>query len=126
MTTSAAQAVEATGMMDGTLLGVARAIYSLGLPAAEREAVCSAWSAHRGYDEAKAYRLVLAAQSCGADSVAAPAKRKISRGGELTQPAPVGARGVHAARKPRKCITDGQCSSFGSGRSCGAPDCDGR
>jgi hypothetical protein len=25
----------------------------------------------------------------------------------------------------RRCVTNGNCSSFGSGRSCGAPDCDG-
>lgn len=25
----------------------------------------------------------------------------------------------------RHCITDGNCSSFGTGESCGAPDCDG-
>lgn len=25
----------------------------------------------------------------------------------------------------RQCRTDGNCSSFGDGRSCGAPDCDG-
>lgn len=28
-------------------------------------------------------------------------------------------------RRGRACITDGNCSSFGSGRSCGGYDCDG-
>ena len=28
-------------------------------------------------------------------------------------------------RHERRCPTDGNCSSFGSGRSCGSPDCDG-
>ena len=28
-------------------------------------------------------------------------------------------------RYERQCPTDGNCSSFGSGRSCGSPDCDG-
>lgn len=34
-----------------------------------------------------------------------------------------GARGASRGRK--KCITGGNCSSFGSGRSCGGHDCDG-
>ena len=29
------------------------------------------------------------------------------------------------AERRRSCPTGGNCSSFGSGRSCGAPDCDG-
>ena len=36
--------------------------------------------------------------------------------------------GYGAARRggyARACKTGGNCSSFGSGRSCGAPDCDG-
>lgn len=27
--------------------------------------------------------------------------------------------------RQKKCVTGGNCSSFGSGRSCGAEDCDG-
>lgn len=30
-----------------------------------------------------------------------------------------------ATRKARHCITDGNCSSFGNGKSCGAEACDG-
>lgn len=32
--------------------------------------------------------------------------------------------GYHA-KKGRRCKTDGNCSSFGNGRSCGGYDCDG-
>ncbi len=34
-------------------------------------------------------------------------------------------RGNRSAYSRRRCETGGNCSSFGSGRSCGAPDCDG-
>lgn len=30
-----------------------------------------------------------------------------------------------SAYSRRRCVTGGNCSSFGSGQSCGAPDCDG-
>lgn len=30
-----------------------------------------------------------------------------------------------SAYSRRQCVTGGNCSSFGSGQSCGAPDCDG-
>ncbi len=33
--------------------------------------------------------------------------------------------GAPKGRFVRACKTGGNCSSFGSGRSCGAPDCDG-
>jgi hypothetical protein len=33
--------------------------------------------------------------------------------------------GARVGRGARVCRTGGNCSSFGSGRSCGAPDCDG-
>jgi hypothetical protein len=34
-------------------------------------------------------------------------------------------RNPYTQRRPRRCETGGNCSSFGSGQSCGAPDCDG-
>lgn len=40
--------------------------------------------------------------------------------------ASIGSNG-HGGRQygRRRCITDGNCSSFGSGRNCGGEDCDG-
>jgi len=41
--------------------------------------------------------------------------------------APVRSSGVPAPvrRGRRECVSDGNCSSFGAGRSCGGHDCDG-
>jgi hypothetical protein len=48
---------------------------------------------------------------------------------ELTTPAPARqaapARSGRSNRRRGGCITDGNCSSFGRGQSCGAHDCDG-
>jgi hypothetical protein len=38
--------------------------------------------------------------------------------------APRSAR-YYGGSRSRKCVSGGNCSSFGSGRSCGADDCDG-
>ena len=38
---------------------------------------------------------------------------------------PTAATARRTASRRRSCPTGGNCSSFGSGRSCGAPDCDG-
>ena len=38
---------------------------------------------------------------------------------------PTAATARRTASRRRSCPTGGNCSSFGNGRSCGAPDCDG-
>lgn len=43
----------------------------------------------------------------------------------MTNDAPRRTNGNYRARSYGACPTDGNCSSFGDGRSCGAPDCDG-
>lgn len=108
-----------SGRSGGTLEGVALAIVSLAT--AQRDEAAAAWVAHRGYDAAKAARLRTAIFRARCDA------------GELAGRAPVGraapvvaAPVVRRARKARKsCVTGGNCSSFGSGRSCGGHDCDG-
>jgi len=40
-------------------------------------------------------------------------------------PAYAGGGGYGYGNKRRACKTDGNCSSFGSGKSCGGHDCDG-
>jgi hypothetical protein len=45
--------------------------------------------------------------------------------GYLTAQAPTSRRPVTRAAYRRACVTGGNCSSFGSGRSCGGHDCDG-
>jgi hypothetical protein len=45
--------------------------------------------------------------------------------GKVWDPDRFNGYGAPRGRFLRECRTGGNCSSFGSGRSCGAPDCDG-
>lgn len=60
-------------------------------------------------------------KSGGSSHVSCPA------GGAKVAAAPAQPRraGAYQGRRGKACITGGNCSSFGSGRSCGGHDCDG-
>jgi hypothetical protein len=54
--------------------------------------------------------------------------RQLVAGAGPKSPAPAragGYSGFYGGRGRRACKTGGNCSSFGSGRSCGGHDCDG-
>lgn len=60
------------------------------------------------------YLAASAAPSPRSDSRRQPTALQMARAGSYYRP-----------RRTRTCPTGGNCSSFGNGHSCGAPDCDG-
>lgn len=107
------------------------------LPESEREAAIAAWAAHKGAGYAvvllrEAVRLACDPEAARmrAEAIAEQQQRVTAsqRAREAAQAQAPTRTPVRRARKarPSRCVTGGNCSSFGSGRSCGAPDCDGR
>jgi hypothetical protein len=63
--------------------------------------------------------------ACAAGSSAAPTAPAGRIVGRMYDPSKFNGYGARRGGYTRTCKTGGDCSSFGSGRSCGAPDCDG-